>query len=184
MMQTIENRRSVEAAVIGAMVLFDGQEAAEFAAGELTGTEFSCPDLRIQFQTVCDMLTAGTPFDALTLGNELSSRGKFEAAGGASVIAEVLEAVPHAAHIRLYVEQLQAMHKRDCLGSLSDRLRMRAQDLTVDPGDTVDAILNELETLKAGKVQQDGLIAANDALKAYDERNDDHTTMIATGLRP
>jgi replicative DNA helicase len=40
--------------------------------------------------------------DGITLSEELVSCGEFEAIGGAAYLAEVLEAVPHAAHVRYY----------------------------------------------------------------------------------
>ena len=172
------DRRNIEAAVIGSMVLFDGQDAAEFAAGELSGIEFSCPDLQTQFRVVCDMTAAGIPCDAITLSDELAKRGQFNAAA----VAEVLEAVPHAAHVRFYVEQLQAIHQRDELRRLSDRLRLRAEDPTFEPVETIDAILSELETLRAGNVRKSELISAADALKAFDGRNDDPAKIVPTGL--
>lgn len=181
MIEKIDNRRNIEAAVIGSMVLFDGQDAAEFAAGELSGSEFLHDDLRIQFNVVCEMLAAGIPCDAITLGDELSKRGKFEAAGGVIGIAEVLEAVPHSAHIRFYVEQLQAIHQRDGLRLLSERLKRRAEDPTIEPFETIDAILMELETLKAGNVRQSELISATEALQAMEARAED-SKAITTGL--
>lgn len=40
--------------------------------------------------------------DAITLAEELIRRNQFEEIGGASYLAEILEAVPHAAHVRYY----------------------------------------------------------------------------------
>jgi len=40
--------------------------------------------------------------DAVTLANELMRRDQFEEIGGAGYLAEILEAVPHAAHVRYY----------------------------------------------------------------------------------
>jgi replicative DNA helicase len=40
--------------------------------------------------------------DAITLAEELIRRGDFESVGGAAYLADVLEAVPHAAHVRYY----------------------------------------------------------------------------------
>ena len=178
----VAKRRSIEAPIIGSMVLFEGLDAAEFAAGELSGSEFSFPDLRIQFKTVCEMTSAGIPCDAVTLGDELSKRGKFEAAGGVRGIAEVLEATPHSAHIRFYVEQLLALHQRDEIKLLVDRLKRRAEDPTSEPGETIDSILSELETLRAGNVRQSELISAADALAEFDRRNDDPAAIVPTGL--
>ena len=176
------NRRNIEAAVIGSMVLFDGQDAAEFAAGELSGSEFSCFDLRTQFRAVCDMLAAGIKCDAITLSEQLAKSGKLGAAGGVIVIAEVLEAVPHSAHVRYYVQQLQAIHRRDNLKALSDRLRHRAEDPTCEPAETIEAVLGELEALRAGNVRQNELTSAADALESFDHRNEDPAMIVPTGL--
>lgn len=175
-------RRSIEMAVIGSMVLFEGQDAAEFAAGELSGSEFGFPDLRIQFKVVCEMLAAGIPCDAITLGDELGKRGQFEAGGGTIGIAEVLEAVPNSAHIRYYVQKLQAIHQRDELRLLSQRLERWADDTTREPSETIDVILSELEGLKAGNVRKSELITAGDALESFDRRSDDTAEVIPTGL--
>ena len=40
--------------------------------------------------------------DAITLAEELVRRGDFESIGGAGYLAQILEAVPHAAHVRYY----------------------------------------------------------------------------------
>ena len=176
------NRRSIEAAIVGSMVLFDGQDAAEFAAGELSGVEFSCTDLQTQFRAVCDMVAAGIPCDAITLSEQLAKRGRLEAAGGAGGVAEVLEAVPHSAHVRFYIQQLQAIHQRDCLRLLCDRLRHRAEDPTQCPNETIAGVLNELEALRAGNVRKSDLITATDALQAMEQRADDPAGIVATGL--
>ncbi|MBC7965717.1 MAG: replicative DNA helicase, partial [Fuerstia sp.] len=40
--------------------------------------------------------------DAITLAEELVRSGDFESVGGAAYLAHILEAVPHAAHVRYY----------------------------------------------------------------------------------
>ncbi len=174
------NRRSIGAAVLGSMVLLN--EAAEFAAGELTGTEFTLPHRAI-FRAVVSMTERGIPCnDPVTLTDELCRRGELEAAGGALGIFEVLEAVPHAEHCRHYVEQLQTLHQRDCLRLLCDRLRHQAEDPTQSPSETIAGILNELEALRAGNVRKSDLITAGDALQAMEQRAEDPAGIVATGL--
>ncbi len=172
------NRRSIEAAIIGSMVLFDGQDAAEYAAGELTGVEFSFPDLRTQFRVVCDMVAAGIPCDPVTLSDELAKIGQLNAA----TIAETFEAVPHAAHIRFYVHQLRELNQRDELRRLSDRLRHRAEDPTVESSETIAGVLSELEAIRAGNVRKSELITASDALQAMEQRAEDPAGIVPTGL--
>ena len=184
MIQTSSNidRRNIEAAVTGSMLLFDGQEAAEFATGELAGAEFSCPDLRVQFEAVRDMLAAGIPCDPITLAEQLAKRGRLEAAGGADGIAETFNAVPNAAHIRHYVRQLQTHHRRDCLTLLSDRLRHRAEDPTIEPSETIAGGLDELEAIRAGNLRQTELKSAADAVQDAEKRAEDPAGFIPTGL--
>ena len=173
------DRRNIEAAVIGSMTLLN--EAAEFAAGELSGTEFALPH-RAMFRAVVSMTERGIPIDGVTLADELFKRGDFEQAGGAAGVAEVLEAVPHAAHCRFYVQQLQAIHQRDELRRLSDRLRLRAEDPTQCPSETIAGILNELEAIRAGNVRKSELITASEALDSMEQRAADPAGIVATGL--
>ena len=128
------------------------------------------------------MTERGIPFDGVTLADELFKRGDFEQAGGAAGVAEVLEAVPHAAHCRFYVQQLQAIHQRDELRRLSDRLRLRAEDPTQCPSETIAGILNELEAIRAGNVRKSELITASEALDSMEQRAADPAGIVATGL--
>jgi replicative DNA helicase len=174
------NRRSIEAAVLGSMTMMPA--AADYVAAELSGAEFSCTDLRIQFRAVCNMTAAGVPCDPVTLRDQLASVGELAAAGGETVIAEVLEAVPHAAHCRYYVQQLQELHQRDSLQRISERLGHMADDPTTEPSETIDTILNDLEAVRAGNVKASELKTAAEALSEADKRTNDPTRIIPTGL--
>lgn len=179
--ETID-RRSLEAAVIGSMVLFGSTETAEYAASELDGKEFILPAHRVIFRAVVSMTQRGIPLDAITLADELVRVGDFEQAGGVLGLADIIEAVPHSAHCRFYVEQLQALYRRDCLAVVSERLKGLAKDPAYDPCDTITMIVNELETMRAGTTRSSELITAADALEAFDIRNKDPRQTISTGL--
>lgn len=173
------NRRSIEAAVLGSMAMLN--DAAEFAAAELRGDEFTLQG-RVMFRALVAMTERGIPVDGVTLADELARRGELEAAGGALGIFEVLEAVPHAEHCRHYVEQLQELHQRDELRRISERLNVRAEDPKQCPSETIAGILNELEGLRAGNVRQNELKTSADALHDADSRTDDKTKHVETGL--
>ncbi len=184
MMQT-ENktdRREVERCVVGSMLL--DAEAAELAAGELTqaGTEFSFVDLRIQYRCCLELLAAGIPYDVVTVAEHLAKRGELAAAGGALGISQTFEAVPHSSHVRYYVRQLLEYHQRDSLRRLSDRLRLRAEDPTIEPSETINAFLSEMEALHAGNVRQTELKSSADALSDADKRTDDPAAVTPTGI--
>jgi len=179
--ETID-RRNLEGAVIGSMVLFGSTETAEYAASELDGKEFILPGHRVIFRAVVSMTQRGVPVDVITLADELTRVGDLDQAGGGAGLREVLEAVPHSEHCRFYVGQLRAFHQRDCLAVLSERLKGLAKDPSCDPRDTITTIVNELEAVRAGTTQNTELISATDALEAFDNRNKDPRQTISTGL--
>ena len=175
------DRAEIELSIVGSMLLH--AEAAEFAAGELSGAEFSGKHARAMFAAIGSMLAAGTAVDPLTLANELEHRGELALAGGAAGIAAAFNAVPHPGHIRFYAQQLQALHQRDQLKALSERLRHRAEDPTQTPSETIADALSELEAVRAGNLQAAELISANDALCQMEKRAEDPAAVVQTGLR-
>lgn len=180
MTSTMMERQSIEAAVLGSMMLMD--EASEFGLTELRGDEFAVPEHRVIFPAVRRMTERGTPVDALTLADELQSRSELQAAGGAVGIAGILEAVPHSAHCRFYVQQLQALHQRDELKRLSERLSFQADDPTFDPSETINEGLSELEALRAGAVKHSGLKSTSEALRQLDVRTSESSELVESGL--
>jgi len=175
-------RKAIEQAVVGSMVLMESGAAAEFAGSELTGNEFTNPGLRAMFRAVCSMTAQGRPVDTITLAEQLITAGQFETAGGAIGIAEVMEAVPHAAHVRHYVRQLATLHQRDRLLLLSDRLRNQAEDLTEEPSEIVGKFINEMEAIRAGNVGKAELISAAQALESMEIRETSEVPAISSGL--
>lgn len=175
-----EIRQDIELSIIGSMALLT--EAAEFAAGELSETDFRNPDIRAMFRAISGMAEAGTPVDAVTLAEELIRRNEFETVGGAARIAQVLEAVPHAAHCRFYVQQLKTLNHRDRMTVISERLKVRAEDPSLDPSETIDVILNDLEALRNGDAEKSDLVTAAEALEAFDARRNDRRSILPTGL--
>lgn len=175
-----ETRQDIEQAIIGAMVL--SSEAIALVVGELKETDFRSSELRAMFRAIIAMAERQTPIDAITLGEKLIRQGAFETAGGASGIAAILEAVPHAAHCRFYVDQLRELNQRDRLKALSERMRIRAEDPSIDPCETIDAIQSELQAMIGGDSATSNIITAAEALAAYDARVNDTRTVLPTGL--
>jgi replicative DNA helicase len=176
----IAQRESVEAAVLGSMALQD--DAAEFALAELRGDEFALPELRVMFTAIRRMHERGIPVDAITTAEELQSRSELEAAGGVLGIAGILEAVPHSAHCRFYVQQLQTLHQRDELRRLCERLRARAEDPTSEPSDAINAGLSDLEALRAGTTNHSDLKTTTEALEQLDFRTGETKELVESGL--
>jgi replicative DNA helicase len=174
------DRRQIELSVVGAMML--NVEAAEYAAGELKPQVFNFIDMRTQFRAMVDMMATGIPFDPVTFADFLAQRGELVAAGGDAGIRESLSAVPYSDHVRYYVRQLLNRHQRDCLRLFTERMKRSAEDPTCELSETIDAGLNELESIRAGHVDRRELKTAADALREADYRHDDQSRIVSTGI--
>lgn len=172
------DRRQVELSVCGSMAL--ASEAADWGASELRADHFIENDCRVVYGAICRVLERGVPCDALTLADELARCGELAAAGGDDGLREILLAVPHAAHVRYYGEQLRGFHQRACLRATFERGQRSAADPTIEPSELIAAVLGELEGIR-GNVAQSELINAAEALSRMHQRAEPGG-VVATGL--
>lgn len=102
---------------------------------------------RIIYDAFVAMHAAGTPVDALTLSEELNRQGTFDDVGGVPYITSILDAVPHAAHIKHYCRTVVDRSKRrKTIRKLEQGLR-QAFDLSVDIEHAIAAVdLSELNS--------------------------------------
>jgi replicative DNA helicase len=101
-----------EVSVIGSMLL-DKNAIADVT--ELIGPEdFYRGAHRTMFEAIRDLYDRGEPVDAITIGDELSKRGKLEDIGGAVAIADILSRVPTSANAPHYARIVadQALRRR------------------------------------------------------------------------
>ncbi len=184
------DRRDVELCVLGAAAL--DEAAAAFVVGELEPAAFADQVLRRLFELFRDGLRDGLPLnDAAILCDRMIAAG-VGSQTAAVAVAEALEAVPHAAHARYYVQQLQGLQKRDRLRLLGERLQASANDPTTDSDELISEALRALGGLQSGRAAND-LIHAAAALEQYDSRAETQATetglagldsKLAGGFRP
>ena len=79
--------------------------------------------------------------DAVTLANELMRRNEFEEIGGAAYLAEILEAVPHAAHVKYYSTIVREKWMQRSLIYACTEILSESYDLTTD----IDDLLQKAE---------------------------------------
>jgi len=135
---------------------------------QVTTDDFYHDPHQIIFGTICQMWDRGVrALDVVTIAEELVRKNLFDRAGGAPYLGEVMESVPHAAHIAYYAQHvIEASRKRRiihaCVSAMQgaysgllksdeivaelDRHVLQLQDLTggKDIG-TIDEAVNELE---------------------------------------
>jgi len=174
------DRKNIEQGVLGSMVL--DAEAAEFALGALRGNEFAIPEHILMFSAIQQLIESNTEIHAVSLGDYLASQGQLASAGGALGIMEILEAAPHSKHVEYYTNKLQAMHHRDLLRIAGENLRVLAEDPTSDTSEMITDTIDELERIRAGRVQESWFKTAKEALADFDLKASCPSTVIDTGI--
>lgn len=81
--------------------------------------------------------SALTPIDAVTLGHALERRGWLGDVGGPTYLAQLLETVPHAAHVEHYARIVREKWERRRIIEISERAIRSSQDGGREIADTV-----------------------------------------------
>lgn len=96
--QNLEAERSV----LGCLLLENS--ALDEVADVLRADNFYSDVHQLIYQTIMKMRENGKPVDPLTLADELAERNQLNDIGGPVYLHEILESVPHAAHVKHYAE--------------------------------------------------------------------------------
>ena len=91
-----------EQSVLGGLMLVP--QSWDRIADKLTEEDFYRRDHRLLFRAIAELAEKGQPFDAVTLGEWLESRGLAEDAGGSTYVIELASTTPSAANIEAYAE--------------------------------------------------------------------------------
>lgn len=167
-----------ELGVIGSMLLM--QDAAELAATLLCANDFYRDSHQMAFRAIVSLTKRGVPCDALTLGDELVRQGDFEECGGALFLAQILEAVPHAAHVRYYAKIVKEKSlRRQMIYAITDA-NTHAFDPEVEFGPLISGLSGKLDDLIAERSAD--LIPASDVVIAMREQATKPAYPHSTGL--
>jgi replicative DNA helicase len=117
--------------------------------------------------------------DVVTLANELSKRGELDQVGGMTFLAELLEAVPHAAHAAYYADIVRTKARQRQLITACTETITRAYD--DDSADLLAAhetkLLNIRDTASGGE-----LVTMNEAVDALEALERNPAAVHSTGL--
>jgi replicative DNA helicase len=134
--QNLEAERSV----LGSMLL--SNDAIDEVASYLKATHFYLDAHQRIYGTICRMRDRGlSAIDPVTLAEELGREKLLEETGGPAYLHEILETVPHAAHVRYYADIVHEKYvQRSLIGTCTEVLRS-----CYDSGRNADEILHEAE---------------------------------------
>ena len=173
----------VEKCVLGCMILFD--QAADFALSELTDEDFFSEAHRAIFNVIQLLVDEGIPVDVMTLAERLVTTRKLETAGGAGALKQLMEIVPHAAHVRYYCRIVKDNSERRKLKYISQQFRSMTLDTEPEAAFDHRATVAWMESqlLDLSGIRKDGLKTMRDAFESLRTRRvDNQEAALKTGF--
>lgn len=175
-----------ERGVLGSILIMN--EAIDEIAETLKAEHFYNDAHQRMYAAIHDLYERGVRgIDAVTLAEELVARDQLEDVGGIPYISQILESVPHAAHVRYYANIVRDKYiQRSLIYACTDILQ-EAYEATDDTGNLLNTaeqkvfrILEQQET--TAKIEMKDILM--DAFTRIDERlsSDRDITGITTGF--
>ena len=152
-----------ERGVLGSILLMN--EALDEVTALLSPEHFYSNPHRVMYAAILRMHDKGVRgIDPVTLADELIRTRDLEEAGGIQYLMQVLESVPHAAHVRYYAGIVLGHANRRELIYLSREAVRKAYDQTINVAETMGAVIANIEVIfgrTSGDAREFKDVAAN-----------------------
>jgi replicative DNA helicase len=175
-----------EKGVLGSLMLLN--EAIDEIADSIHPTHFYSDANQRIYAAIHHLYEAGIRgIDAVTLAEELDRRGELDEVGGPVYLAEILEAVPHAAHVKYYADIVRDKYVQRSLIYACTQILRDSFDTANDTGELLQSaersIFQILEQQEQGIRHDIGSILI-DAWDRINERLEIEGTIsgLATGF--
>lgn len=119
--------------------------------------------------------------DPVTIGDELAKMRSLQDAGGIEYLAEILQSVPHAAHMRYYATIVHQNSQRRSVISASREALRRAYDKSYEVSDLASHTIASIESA-FGK-SAEGVKTLSDVVGSLRVRQSTPMAPISTGIR-
>lgn len=129
-----------EQGVLGGMML--SKDAIADVVERLRSEDFYRPAHEMIFDAITDLYGRGEPADLVTVSDALRTKGELERVGGATYLADLIDAVPTAANAGFYAE---IVAERATLRRLVEAGTRIVQLGFAADGGEVDAVVNEAQ---------------------------------------
>src|SRR3989338_2374795 len=128
-----------EKALLGSLMLRpDGMyDVADMVSRET----FYVDKHRMLFDAMLELHTRHEPIDLLSVSTRLKERGKFDAIGGGSYLAELVDAVPSSTNAKHYAEIIQRKYILRALIEAAAHI----SELGYNEAEAIDSVLDEAE---------------------------------------
>lgn len=167
-----------ERGVIGSILLMPS--AIDEIAGIVSASDFYGFAHQILFTAISGMHRAGSvAIDPVTLADDLQKSGKLEDVGGVGALFQVLDSVPHAAHVRYYANIVREKSKaRGLIYKCTEALNAAYE--SSDPLELIDDHARAIDALRES--ENDEVATAADAVESLAEHRANPKQVHRTGI--
>ena len=174
-----------EQAVIGSMLT--DKDAVTSATEVLNQQDFYRNDNSTIFEAIANVYAKGEPVDIITVKDELTSMGKFEAVGGIEYLALLPEKVPTTANVEKYIKIVENKSLLRYLIKTANELIDLGYSQNEEVEEIMDGAQKKIYDIMQKKSQR-GYSSINDILvKSFEEleelsNNKKHITGVSSGF--
>jgi len=130
-----------ERGVLGSVLLDANRVVDVCITSQIEPNSFHVPAHRIIYDVVRDMHSESKVIDVLTLTERLDALGKLDAVGGSTVLDQLIDSTPTAAHAEYYIDIVRQKH---LLRHIIESARFSEQQC-YETSDSADEILSRCE---------------------------------------
>lgn len=168
-----------EQAVLGALLI--DSAAWHRIAGRLAVDDFHCPEHRVIFAGIGELISAGVVADVVTLSELLGRRGELKRAGGQATLMALARNTPTSANVDAYAAVVRDRSQRRKLSKFaSDFARAISDSSAAGSADLVSQAQEQLLAIQSAGRTGTGLISSRELAG---ELLDDLDREAASGLR-
>lgn len=176
-----------ETSVLGSILL--DKEAIIKVADILVPDDFYSDAYRIIFDEMLWLYEHHQPIDIITLTNRLEERGELESIGGASVLSQLANSVPSAAHVTNYAKIVgdKALLRR--LITTANEINSLAYDTTGEPTEILDQAEQKIFNVSEKHLKENFISLKTVLTESFDRidelhKDKDKLRGVPTGFKP
>lgn len=178
-----------EVSIIGGIMV--EPESLDLVSASLAPQDFYKPSHQKIYQAILDLNNASQPVDIITISNYLEQKKNLESIGGASALADILNQVPAAIHIRSYAQIVKEKAVLRRLIQVNSEIIDEAFNQDFESIDHfIDSVESKVYKVTEEKETQNNLTVAKDLIKVSIDKltelsaNSKEVTGVPSGFKP
>jgi replicative DNA helicase len=173
---------SIEAEMCALASMMLDKQLAEQVISILDGESFYLTDHKIIFDAIRGLIVESKPVDAIILRDELKKQNQLDAIGGSAYIAQILSAVPSAAHGMEYAQRVREKSLLRLMIGLADNVTRRCYSGAESADTLLDSAAGEMFKLAERRITNPMMHLGDVAAQVYEMLEDKGKKGVETGF--